>query len=128
MKITRYIAFEPLLLFSRKGLAIWKTSFCWSGMFACYCWFCQSPMFTREAIHGSFRFACICFGVLTFINCFTVDDEKEKQDKLEQKQEAERKYYTLMSQKPYMMGYLQADKAEREARQAAIARDSEKLP
>lgn len=128
MKITRYVAFEPLLLFSRKGLAIWKTSFGLSGMFACYCWFCQSPMFTREAIDGSLRVAGVCFGVVTLINCFTVDDEKKRQDKLEQKLEAERKYYALMSQKPYMKGSLQADKAEREARHAAIARDSEKPP
>jgi hypothetical protein len=128
MKITRYVAFEPRILFSRKGVAIWKTSFCWSGMLACYCWFCQNPMFTREAIDDSLRVAGICFGVVTLINCFTVDDEKERQDKLEQKLEAERKYYALMSQKPYMVGYLQADKAEREARHAAIARDSEKLP
>ena len=78
MKITRYVAFEPLLLFSRKGLAIWKTSFWWSGMSACYCWFCQSPIFTREAIDGSLRVAGICFCVVTLINCFTVDDEKER--------------------------------------------------
>ena len=127
MKITRYVAFEPLLLFSRKGLAIWKTSFWWSGMSACYCWFCQSPIFTREAIDGSLRVAGICFCVVTLINCFTVDDEKERQDKSEQKLEAERKYNALMGQKSYMKKFLQKAKDGSAERLTASESDSGKL-
>lgn len=95
---------------------------------ACLNWTSMRPMFTWDSILFSVGLGCIWVCVLTLVNCFTVDDEKERQDKLEQKLEAERKYYALMSQKPYMKGSLQADKVEREARHAAIARDSEKLP
>jgi hypothetical protein len=132
MKITRYIAFEPLLLVSRKGLAIWKTSFCWSGMSACYLWFCQSPMFTREAIHGSLHVACIWFGALTFINCFTFDDEKEKQDKLLKQRawvaEENRKFFALMNEHPHKKKFWTPIPADRKEQDAPSLRDSDKLP
>ena len=132
MKITRYVAFEPRILFSSKGPSIWKFGVFWGAGLACHCWFCQSPMFTREAIHGSLQVGCISFCVLTLINCFTFDDEKEKQDKLLKQRawvaEENRKFFALMNEHPHKKKFWTPIQADRKEQDAPSLRDSDKLP
>lgn len=131
MKITRYVAFEPRILFSSKGPSIWKNGFLWGAGFACLNWTSMRPMFTREAIHDSLQQGCIWFGVVTFMDCFTFDDEKEKQDKLLKQRawvaEENRKFFALMNEHPHKKKFWTPIPADRKEQDAPSVRDSDKL-